>query len=117
MMLLEPGQVVEKTGRTTGYTIGVVNGIGVQVWSDGAKTEEIAIIKQLDTPGSEAFADSGDSGSQVVAASDGNYWGVGQVTGKNEQHRPVWVAATPLWAVAEDVESSLNCGISWWAGT
>ena len=104
--LIAPGKSVEKAGRTTGVTVGVVNGYAVQVWSDGTETREIAVVGV-----GPWFAMQGDSGGiLVLIGSDGIMQAGGQVTGKNYLSDVVCV--TPIQTLLADAEQGF-VGLRW----
>lgn len=56
------GQSVQKSGRTTGYTVGIVDSVGVTINVDYGKGRVARFYNQIIITGS-GFLDSGDSGS------------------------------------------------------
>ena len=104
--LIAPGKSVEKAGRTTGVTAGVVNGYAVQVWSDGKETREIVVVGV-----DPVFALQGDSGGiLVVIGSDGTMHAGGQLIGKNYLNDLVCV--TPMQTLLADAEQAF-VGLRW----
>jgi len=87
---LYPGASVEKVGRSTGSTQGVVNRVMLQHWENGASTHEVAIIGR----GDEVFANRGDSGGCVLTQEGGKYKASGMMIGKVKQSNICF--ATPL---------------------
>lgn len=96
--LLQPGDVVTKTGRTTATTRGRVNGIKVQIWRNGEETNEIAIVG---TDIGRCFGSKGDSGAALLVERGGLLSAAGVLVGKNKMDE--FVVATPLQAVLRDV--------------
>ena len=104
--LIAPGTTVEKAGRSTGITDGVVNGCAIQVWSDGSETREIVVIG-VNPP----FASQGDSGGILVFnARDGTIRAAGEVMGKNFLNDLVCV--TPIQTLLADAEQAF-VGLRW----
>ena len=104
--LIAPGKLVEKAGRTTGVTAGVVNGYAVQVWSGGKETREIVVVGV-----GPVFALQGDSGGiLVVTGSDGTMYAGGQVMEKN--HLSDVVCVTPMQTLLADAEQAF-VGLRW----
>lgn len=97
--LLKPDMKVTKIGRTTGETVGTVNGCVIQRWVD-CLSMEIGVLGE-----ERLFADVGDSGSLLTTVDD-EPCGVGMLIGKNVLGTLVLVS--PLWAVLEDVEAKLK---------
>jgi len=87
---LYPGAKVEKIGRSTGRTRGVVSTIMLQRWDNGTATHEIAIIG----PGDENFANKGDSGGCVFVDHNGRDKAAGLLIGKIQGSNITF--ATPL---------------------
>jgi len=92
---LYPGANIEKIGRSTGATSGVVNSIMLQYWQNGAPTFEIAIIGGI----GEGFANRGDSGGCVLTQENGEYKASGLMIGKVLQSNIGF--ATPLRSILQ----------------
>ena len=103
--LIAPGTVVQKAGRSTGITDGVVNGCAIQVWSDGSETREIVVIG-----GGAPFAKQGDSGGILVSNGRDGIRAAGEVIGKNFKDDLVYV--TPIQPLLADAEQAFD-GIRW----
>ena len=104
--LIAPGKSVQKAGRTTGVTEGKVNGYTVQVWSDGAETQEIAVVGV-----DPYFALQGDGGGILaIIGSDGAMEAGGQVMGKN--YLSDLICVTPLQTLLADAEQGF-VGLRW----
>ena len=86
---------MEKVGRTTGITCGIVNPASLVVWGQGSPTSEIAIIGI----GEQEFALAGDSGGCVFENQSGTYKAAGLLIGKN--FGGVITYATPLRLVLQ----------------
>lgn len=93
MGLLAPNGNVSKCGRSTEVTLGVVNGLFMQKWSEHRVTTEIAIV------GSDGvFGEKGDSGSVVINEGEESLAG-GLLIGKNIFNN--FAIVTPLYAIFE----------------
>lgn len=101
-VLVGPGDRVMKSGRTTGYTHGVINGTVVQAWIDGRVSVEIGVLGSR-----AAFADHGDSGSLCITE-DANQalHAAALVIGVNRRFHLAII--TPLWTVLKDIEAKLG---------
>ena len=93
MGLLAPNASVAKCGRSTGVTLGTVNGLYVQKWSEDRETTEIAIVGR-----DAVFGEKGDSGSLVVVEGEESL-GAGLLIGKNQYNN--FAIVTPLHAIFE----------------
>lgn len=85
-----PRAIVAKIGRSTLAKRGVVNGVMLQHWENGASIHEIAIIGH---PG-ETFADRGDSGGCVFTLEGEEYKASGLLIGKVKEANIAF--ATPM---------------------
>lgn len=86
-----------KSGRTTGTTLGRVNGVVVVRWMGGAATNEISIIGD-----DGIFGLSGDSGSSVLVEDGEGGWNAGGLLiGKNTQNHFSFVTPWPSIFQAE----------------
>lgn len=104
--IIAPGTIVQKAGRSTGITEGVVNGCAIQVWSDGCETKEIVVIG-VPPP----FANREDSGGiLVLTGRDGTIRAAGEVIGMNLRNDLVCV--TPIQTLLADAEQAFD-GLRW----
>jgi len=101
-----PGDAVVKSGRTTSFTDGHINGIDLIIWVDGRRSREIAAIGNDD--GMEMGA-KGDSGSVVLRDNDdGSRTAIGLIVGHNTVVSPSWLAVTPLRALLREMEARIG---------
>ena len=108
LTVIGPGDIVEKAGRSTGLTQGLVNGWPLQLWENGRITKELCVIHDHHL----SFAVAGDAGGCVLRqGADHRYRAGGQIIGQNAQFHDVnlW---TPMHTLVEDAASKI-AGVMW----
>ena len=103
-------------GRTTGETVGRVNGIHVQCWAGGGLTAEIGV---LGCGESGHFAAQGDIGSMLFTRrqqEDGveGLLAIGMLKSMSTMTNLVFVL--PMWAVIDEIERAVGAEVELWEG-
>ena len=103
------GTRVQKIGRTTGVTTGVVSSGTAIIWQGGHATVELSIAMPQANPGGK-FAGGGYSGALIFTEADQSQrycQAVGFLHGRNLEENDLAVY-TPMWAVMEMVAQGMG---------
>jgi len=105
---LMAGDIILKSGRTTGTTRGMVSQVSVIIWEDGVSTSEIAVVAYPNS--NEFFGNKGDSGALVFRFTATNsVEAVGLLVGKSST--PIWTAVTPIRGIMDRISARLGVSL------